>query len=128
MSHACAIHSNPAGRAEAVVQHLRDGLEAGERAICIVHQGTGEEVRVGLAAEGIDVAAAAAAGCFRLLGSADSCLRRGRFSSADMISLLQESEWEALAAGHAGLRISCEIGWAFEDGVTSDELLSSRRS
>lgn len=121
--HVCAVYTDPAEQADAMVRYIRRGIECGEQSIYISDDRSRDEVRARLRAEGVDVAAATAARRLLLLTKRDSYLREGTFCPPSMIAFLRAAERAALDRGCTGLRVTGEMTWALGPEVGWDRIL-----
>lgn len=122
MTHTCALCSDAAERERIGVGFLREGLQHGDRCLCLVDQFE--------AARGLEPAtrqlSAGDAWYDRGLDvhrAADVCLEAGRFSLDRMKSFLADSAAHADDAGYPALRVIVEMSWLQRQPRAVDDLL-----
>lgn len=121
--HVCAVYSDPAEQATAMVRYIRSGLQAGERCVYVTDDRSSSDIRERLSHEGVDVAAAVAGRSLLLLSKRESYLKDGEFSPATMVEFLRGAEHQALVDGRAGLRVTGEMTWALGPEVGCDRII-----
>src|SRR5574341_74459 len=91
---------------------LRQGLDQGEKVLCIVDAHAEESLRARLRDEGLGVEPYLASGQLRLLSAADACMQGGVLTPERAIALLRAETERAVAEGYAALRVAEEMTWA----------------
>jgi signal transduction histidine kinase len=126
--HVCAVYSDPAEQADAMVRYIRSGLDSGEQSIYISDDRSGDEVRARLIDHGVDVGAASASRRLLLLTKRESYLHDGAFCPVQMIAFLRSAEQRALDQGCTGLRVTGEMTWALGPEVGCDRVIEYERA
>jgi signal transduction histidine kinase/ActR/RegA family two-component response regulator len=121
-NHLCLVCEGPAGKAEAVVPFLREGLARGERCVYLADDKPEETAR-SLSAGGVDVPRQRRRGALALLAARDVYRRGGAFDPGRMIAFLREATDRAVADGFGGLRVAGEMTWALAPGPGRDRLV-----
>jgi len=91
---------------------LRQGLERGERVLCVVDAYAAETVRGYLRDDGLEDEPYLRSGQLSLLRAADVSMREGVYDPDRMIALLRTETERAQADGYAALRVAQEMTWA----------------
>jgi signal transduction histidine kinase len=108
--HSCLIFSSPEEQLEVNTRFFTAGLELGQKSVYVGDPASIERLRAGLKRVGVSVDKEESAG--RLAMSADrDFLDRGRFSTERMLTFLQESYDQAMAAGFPALRAAGNVAW-----------------
>ena len=89
-THICAFYSGPAGRDEAVMPFLAEGIRAGQKCICVLESLSPSEVLARLGRE-VDLGRSVQTGQLELATPADAYLRTGTFSIDDMLSYWRQA-------------------------------------
>ncbi|HEY0486116.1 MAG TPA: MEDS domain-containing protein [Mycobacteriales bacterium] len=120
--HVCAFYPGLAERDEILIPYLREGLEAGDKCICVVDATDPEAV---LSAVGPDVDLAGCLGRQQLQveRSQDTYLSGGRFSTEAMLDFWETSVGGALASGFGFARAVGEMTWALRQMPGVEELV-----
>lgn len=113
-THICAFFRGVAERDAVLVPFLLEGLRSGEKCTCIIDDGV-EAVRATVAADQ-GVPADAEARRLSILSSKETYLRRGAFSSQDMLGLWDDLVSTALnAEGVPFVRSAGETTWILKE-------------
>lgn len=118
--HVCGFYNGDAGRDQILLPFLEEGLRAGDACVCIVDEGSPEDIRGAL-----DVTAKP--GTERRLDvrhSLDTYFQSGPFSAKNMIEYWVGLLEEATASGTPLIRIVCEMNWALRDLPGVEELIT----
>lgn len=118
--HFAHIYETRAEQLAVAVPFLREGLEGGEQCICVVDE-TADEERVitrALEADGVDVAAARAAGDLVIYSAQETYLRTDPFNPAEMISLYADLI-ENAREEYDGLRVTAGTRWLEEIDIAA---------
>ena len=108
-THVCAFYSGAAGRDEAVLPFLADGIRAGQKCICVLESLDPAEVLARLGQQ-VDVGRSVETGQLVLGTPADAYLRTGMFSTGDMMSYWEQAVAAARGADGTGmLRVAGEM-------------------
>jgi hypothetical protein len=121
--HVCAFFDSPADEDAVMLPFLREGIERGEKAFCIVDQAHGRPYRERLAGAGIPVESAEASGQLECRRWEDAYLREGHFDQNAMLELIEEVLKEGRAAGFPLTRLAAHMEWAVEDRPGVDDLV-----
>jgi PAS domain S-box-containing protein len=106
---------------------LRQGLERGERVLCIVDAHPAETVRRNLRDSGLEDEPYLGSGQLSLLTAADASMQEGVYDSDRMIALLRTETERALADGYPALRIAEEMTWAVRGRPDAEQLMEYER-
>jgi len=122
-THICAFFRGTPERDQIMVPFLMEGLRAGHKCTCIIDDGV-DSVRTALGAE-VGVPADAAPGQLDILSSQDAYLRRGPFSTQEMIDFWDESVGAALSnQGFPFVRSTGETTWTLKELPSLYEFLT----
>ena len=121
--HVCAFFNNDDDEYQVLLPFIKDGFQAGQKAIHVVNPEQREDHLQRLGAAGIDAAAAQQSGQLELRVNTDVYLPDGRFDPDRMISV-----FEQLASGNSGgqyplSRICCRMDWAVKDRSHVDDVI-----
>jgi signal transduction histidine kinase len=122
-SHLCLVYTTAAEQMHAAVPFIAGGIARGECCTYIVDEHTAAEMRDLLRAGGVDVDAEVERGALVIASQRDTYLRGGGFDPQAMIEFLRDSEADALARGHTGLRVTGEMTWALGSETSADRLI-----
>jgi hypothetical protein len=113
-THICAFFRGIPERDQIMVPFLREGLRAGDKCMCIIDDGV-DEVRRAL---GADAGPPATAGSHQvdIRSSRETYLRRGRFSTQEMLDFWDDSVGAALSDdGFQFVRSTGETTWTLKE-------------
>jgi hypothetical protein len=121
--HVCAFFNNNDEEYRVLLPFIKDGFQAGHKAIHVVSPDQSQDHLQRLGAGGIDAAAAQQRGQLELLVNTDVYLPDGRFDPDRMISV-----FEQLASGNSGgeyplSRICCRMDWTVRDQSHIDDVI-----
>jgi hypothetical protein len=122
-THICAFFRGIPERDQIMVPFLREGLRAGDKCTCVIDDGV-DAVRTAL---GSDTGAPADAGTHQLdiRSSKETYLRRGRFSTQEMLDFWDDSVRTALnEEGFQFVRSAGETTWTLKELSGLDEFLT----
>jgi hypothetical protein len=123
--HFCAFFRNEDEELRTLLPFIREGLDAGEKAIHVVNAKTREEHRRRLTAAGIDVAQAEQSGQFDIVAWPDShLLNGGRFDPDRALDLIDELLGRAREQGYQRTRGVGYMGWALRNRIRADDLMA----
>lgn len=121
--HVCAFYDGTDEQYDVLLPFLKEGLEAGDRAVTFVdaHERGAriERLRQG----GVDVEAAERNGQLEIDTWDDVYLRGGRFEVAKMLGFVQETINTGRGRGFARTRAWANMEWALPDAPGADQLL-----
>jgi anti-anti-sigma regulatory factor len=120
--HACLTFSDREERLDLVAAFVRDGLNAGQKVLCVTDTLSEAMLSTELAGRGLAVDHAAATGQMSVLGSDETFLAGGSFASSRMIDLLRDQIGQASRAGFAGLWVTSDMCWALRPVIGLEEL------
>ena len=123
-NHLCLIYEDDADHRSAITSFLRQGLDQGERAICIMDTCTAETVLGYLQNDGVDVNACLAAGKITMLTGEDVGLQGDCIDPDAMMSRLRSETQRAIDERYSGVRVSIEMTWALRGLLDWDQLTS----
>jgi anti-anti-sigma regulatory factor len=122
--HACLTFSDPDERLDIVTAFVRNGLEGGERVLCL----TGDPAPDGLAAEltgrGLSLDEPLAGGQLELAASDAAFVMSGAFDADRVIDGLRQRMDDARSAGYPGLRVAADMCWALRPVAGLEELIA----
>jgi hypothetical protein len=113
-SHICAFFRGVSERDEIMVPFLREGLRAGNKCMCIIYDEV-DGVRTALGADA-SLAAGAARDQLDIRSSKETYLRRGTFSTQEMLDFWDDSVGAALNEdGFPFVRSTGETTWTLKE-------------
>jgi hypothetical protein len=113
-SHICALFRGTQERDQILLPYLREGLRAGDKCMCIIDEGV-EEVRTALGADD-GGAADADPDQLSILSSKETYLRRGAFSTQEMLDYWDDSVGAAIHRdGFPFVRSAGETTWTLKE-------------
>jgi hypothetical protein len=113
-SHICAFFRGVSERDEIMVPFLREGLRAGNKCMCIIDDGV-DGVRTALGGDA-SLAAGAARDQLDIRSSKETYLRRGTFSTQEMLDFWDDSVGAALNEdGFPFVRSTGETTWTLKE-------------
>jgi hypothetical protein len=110
--HICAFFHTPEEEDAIMVPFFREGMEAGEQALCIIDPAEADGYRQRLAAGGIDVADAEQRGQLICPTWQDTYLKNGRFEPAAMLATVEGVIQGRQEAGYSCGRFAGHMEWA----------------
>lgn len=121
--HVCAFFNSADEEYRVLLPFIKDGFQAGHKAIHVVNPDQRQDHLQRLGAVGIDTAAAEQSGQLELRVNTDVYLPDGRFDPDRMTSI-----FEQLASGNSGgeyplSRICCRMDWAVKDQSHIDDVI-----
>jgi anti-anti-sigma regulatory factor len=136
--HACLTFSDADERLDIVAAFVRNGLEQGDKVVCLTDTLTPADLSAELAERGLPVEASTYSGQLEVAPSVSAYIAGGTFDPTQVISGLRSRIDGALDAGYPGLRISADMVWALRPvggleqlltfEVQFSELLATRRA
>ena len=124
--HVCAFFHTPEEEDATMIPFFREGIEAGEQALCIVDPAEAAAYRQRLNKGGIDVVAAEGRGQLACPTWHDTYLRNGRFDPKAMLATVEGVIEGRKKAGYACGRFAGHMEWA--DPAASHELIEYESS
>ena len=121
--HVCAFFNSDDEEYRVLLPFIKDGFDAGHKAIHVVNPDQRRDHLQRLANIGVDTAAAEQRGQFELRTNTDTYLRDGRFDQERMLAV-----FEQLASGNAThgfplSRIVCRMDWVAKGGPSIDDVV-----
>ncbi len=142
--HACLTFSDAEERLDIVSAFVQDGLDAGQKVLCLVDSILPDTLRKELIRRGVTVeptvtfaapdptgrgrADGRSAGRLEIRGSEESWLLRGGFEAARMVDLIGTEVDAADRDGYTGLRLTGDMCWATRPVSGLDQLLTFERA
>jgi DcmR-like sensory protein len=120
--HVCAFYPGLAERDEILIPYLREGLDAGDKCVCVVDATDPESVLAGLSTE-VDLGACLDRQQLEVQRSQDTYLRGGGFSTQAMLDFWDASVGGAVAGGFGFARAVGEMTWAIRQMPGVEELV-----
>ena len=96
--HICAFYPSLEERDNILVPYIREGLEAGDKCICVI-DGTAPGQIVSTLGPGGEAAALTAGKQLEVIGASEMYLRSGRFSAGEVIGVWKAAISDAMYAG-----------------------------
>jgi anti-anti-sigma factor len=136
--HACLTFSDADERLDIVAAFVRDGLDRGDKVVCLTDTLPPDDLSAELSERGLPVEASTCSGQLEVVPSVSAYIAGGTFEPEQVISGLRSRIDGALEAGYPGLRISADMVWALRPvsglerlltfEVQFSELLATRRA
>jgi hypothetical protein len=123
--HFCAFFRTADEEMRTLLPFIREGLDAGEKAIHIVNAKTCDEHRRRLTAAGIDVAAAEKSGQLEVVPWPNSdLLGGGEFDPERALHLIEQLLSRGREQGYRRTRLIGHMGWALRNHIRGDDLMA----
>jgi anti-anti-sigma regulatory factor len=122
--HACLTFSDADERLDIVAAFVRDGLDRGDKVVCLTDALEPAELSAELSGRGLPIEASTCSGQFEVAPSVSAYVAGGAFDPAQVISGLRTRIDGALAEGYPGLRISADMVWALRPVSGLEQLLT----
>jgi anti-anti-sigma factor len=122
--HACLTFSDADERLDIVAAFVRDGLDRGDKVVCLTDALEPAELATELSERGLPIEASTCSGQFEATPSVSAYGAGGAFDPAQVISGLRTRIDGALAEGYPGLRISADMVWALRPMSGLEQLLT----
>ena len=120
--HVCAFYPGLPERDEILIPYLREGVEAGEKCVCVVDATDPEAVLAALGTE-VDLTACLGRHQLEVQRSQDTYLCGGGFSTDAMLDFWDTTVGGAVAAGYGFTRAVGEMTWAIRQMPGVEELV-----
>jgi hypothetical protein len=120
--HVCAFYPGLAERDDILIPYLREGLEAGDKCICVVDATDPEAVHSAVGPD-VDLTGCLGRQQLQVERSQDTYLSGGRFSTEAMLDFWERSVGGALASGYGFARAVGEMTWALRQMPGVEELV-----
>ncbi|QRK10022.1 MEDS domain-containing protein [Archangium violaceum] len=121
--HLCLVYENATEQWDAVVPYMAQGLARNEACLYVIDDRSLDEVRQAFIARGVDVDAHLSSGQLIFATKREAYLCSGAFDPTAMISFLEQTARQALAAGRTGFRVTGEMTWALGHECGCDRLI-----
>jgi anti-anti-sigma regulatory factor len=122
--HACLTFSDADERLDIVAAFVRDGLERGDKVVCLTDRLEPDDLSAELSERGLPVEATTSSGQLEVTPSVSAYIASGSFDPEQVISGLRSRIDGALAEGYPGLRISADMVWALRPVSGLEQLLT----
>lgn len=121
--HLCCLYETDEEYRSILIPLLQNGLEQGEKVICIVEPGNVELIQDYLWNDGCDVDSFLTSGQLRILPYTDLLSQGNVFDPETMIERLRMEAEQAIHVGFSALRLSVEMTWVLRDFPGSERLV-----
>ena len=109
--HLCSIYESQQEQFAVAIPFIRIGLERNEKCLYIADDGTIEDVREAIRAEGVDVDRAIASHALVLATTEHTHLKHGSFDPDWMSAFWEQTTDSAMKEGFSALRATAETEW-----------------
>jgi hypothetical protein len=113
--HVCAFFSSRDDEYRVMLPFIKDGIEAGDRAVHILDKHQRAERLERLTAVGVDAAGAEASGQLEVRPWEEAYLRPGRFDQYAMVALVEDIARSGARGGTGMTRLWANMEWALLD-------------
>ena len=113
--HVCAFFSNDEEEYRVLLPFIKDGFEAGDKAVHVINPEQRQEHLQRLAAVGIDAAANQQSGQLQIQSNTETYLRDGCFDQNRMLEAFEKMASGNAVGGFPLSRIVCRMDWAIGD-------------
>ena len=121
--HVCAFFDSTADEDALMLPFLKEGIDRGERAFCIVDPAQSVPYRARLESAGIPVAEAEDRGQLQIRRWEEAYLREGHFDQDAMLALIEEVLVSGPRDGFPLTRLAAHMEWALQDRPGVDDLV-----
>jgi len=121
--HLCCLYRSDEEYRAFTVAFLRDGLQRGEKILCLAYAGAADAVLAGLRDAGGDVARSVARGQLVTRILDEAALREAPFEPAAGIAWLRSEAQRAVAEGYPALRVASDMTWACQERPMPDTVV-----
>jgi DNA-binding CsgD family transcriptional regulator len=119
----CCLYETEEGHRAVLAPFLRQGLDRGEKVLCIGDTHTADAVFAYLRHDGVDVEPYLARGQLVFVAANDAYVAESVFDPDRTIAMLRTETEEALAAGYTALRCTGDMIWALRGLPGSERLI-----
>lgn len=112
--HVCFPFEQQQDQQRLLTVYLRQGLERGEKVLCLLNSTVAELAR-SFHQAGLMLEFYLASGQMRILNTPVSFLPDGNFDPQELITILETETKNALTDGYAALRVTAEMSWALNE-------------
>jgi hypothetical protein len=120
--HVCGLYPTVADRDDMLCRYLRDGLDCGDKCLCILDTGDSSTVLSGLGTD-VDLEPFLARRQLDMRRPEETNLRDGRFSPDETIEFWDHEAATALSGGFSFFRGVGEMTWALRGAPGVEELM-----
>ncbi|WP_424092748.1 MEDS domain-containing protein [Micromonospora citrea] len=120
--HVCWVHDDESDGLRAAGRFVAGGLRLGHQTLWFTDSLPPASVRAHLEGQGVATEAALAGGQLRIVPAAEAYVSGGRFVPEAMLDALAAEIDRARRAGHPGLRVVGDMGWALRHGASVADL------
>ncbi|MFT3767590.1 MAG: MEDS domain-containing protein [Minicystis sp.] len=121
--HACAFFHSREEEYRVLGSFIKEGLDAGEKAMHITDPDLRDDHLARLEALGLSPAERERAGQLEVLGWNDVYLKEGRFDAETMLALIEEVVTTSMAQGFPRVRFMGHMEWALQEKPGVDEFI-----
>jgi hypothetical protein len=122
--HACLTFSDADERLDIVAAFVRDGLEIGDKVVCLTDALSPDELSGELEERGLPVREMMSTGQLEVTPSVAEYVSTGRFDPSRVIDALRIRIEAARRAGYPGLRIAADMLWALRPVTGLEQLIT----
>ncbi len=122
--HACLTFSDADERLDIVAAFVRDGLEQGDKVVCLTDALAPDELTSELGSRGLPVANSVATGQLEVAPSVSMYVSSGAFDATEVIDGWRARIDGARSAGYPGLRITADMRWALRPVNGLEQLIT----
>lgn len=122
-THMCFIYSDETERRKVISKFVQSGLALGDHVSYFADSMPPEEVRKWLREMGVAVPADETGGHFALATAEHAYCPHGKFVPDDLFDGFRDHYRQAMANGHAGVRMTGEMSWALKGMPGSERLM-----
>ena len=121
--HVCAFFNNDEEEYRVLLPFIKDGLQAGDKAVHVLNPKQRQDHLQRLASAGIDPQAAQQSGQLDLRVNTEVYLPDGRFDQDRMIQAFEQMASGNAKGGYPLSRICCRMDWAVQDRSHVDDVI-----
>jgi MEDS: MEthanogen/methylotroph, DcmR Sensory domain len=121
--HVCAFFNNNEEEYRVLLPFIKDGLEAGDKAVHVLNPEQRQDHLERLSGAGIDAAAAQQSGQLELRVNTEVYLPDSRFDQDRMLQVFEQLASGNAKGGFPLSRICCRMDWAVEDRSHVDDVI-----
>lgn len=122
--HACLTFSDGEERLDLVAAIVRDGLQSGQRVLCVTDTLSQVALTGELTGRGVALGDATESGQMLVMRTAETFLVDGSFTTQRVVDLLAAQISQAAAEGFSGLCITSDMSWALRPVAGLDQLMN----
>lgn len=121
-SHCCFIYQDEAEQLAVLVPYLLQGLEQGEKCLCILESATEKALIRALKSAGIDVNRERRRKALVFQSAGETYFPNGYFDGSEMKGLLKDCIRQSKEEGFSGFRATGNLSWALDGGPGCETL------